>query len=110
MKVVEFLIKFFAVLILIAVFIYWFGLSGILNHEEIHQRIFSDYGFESTIEINYKTLSGVVTPLGNGNCNDFCLTQHRFNDIVFFNFTILIFNLWAIFGVYFICKLLFRKY
>lgn len=109
MKVLEFIIKLFGIIILLGSFVYLFGLAGIINHEKIHQRIFWDYGFDSTFEIDYNILKGVTTSIGEGDCNDFCLIQHRFNDIVFFNTILLFFTLWAIFIVYFISKLLFKR-
>lgn len=108
MRWYEFLIKFGILVLFVGTFIYVFGLAGIMNHEKIHQKIFTTYGINSHLEMNYRTLEAKTIPESYDKCDDNCLMQHRFNDIVFYNVAILFFTLWAIFAAFFLYKILFE--
>ncbi len=108
MKLIEFIIKAILFAILIFSFVYILGFADIRQHEYIHKEIYEDYGINSTVEINYITLTGVTTTEGDyESCNDFCYLQHNLNEIIGYNMTILIFTLWFIFLAHVCFKLLF---
>jgi len=108
MKIITIICKVVIFILIIFTISYIFGLSYISNHEDIHTKIFKTYGIESQTEINY-WLDGSTIPESSDKCNDSCLMQHRFNDIVGYNAALIIFTLWAIFICYIVFKGMFKR-
>ena len=91
--------------------IYLVGLAYINSHEVIHAQIYNRYGISSYSQIDYIFLSGFTKPDGAEiyKCNDVCKLQHSLNDIIGYNIRIIIFNLWALFIVFFIYRRLYES-
>ncbi len=108
MTIIKTICKIVIFLLIVLTVSYIFGLGYISNHENIHAKIFKTYGIESQIKIDY-WLSGSTIPESYNGCNDYCLMQHRNNDIVGYNTIIIIFTLWAIFLCYLLFKVMFEN-
>ena len=79
-------IKILLLFIFFGIAVYFIILSNIIMHEEVHKQIFYRYGIESEIKIDYWPIpSGETYGFNRTNCNDSCLTQHAFNDIIHHN-------------------------
>jgi len=98
---------FFLVLVII---LYLVGLKYITSHEFIHRKIYDRYDIPSfseiTLTLEAKTL---ISSLDYGKCSDFCKLQHTLNDIIGYNLTIFIFNLWALFFLWLLYQKIFKN-
>lgn len=103
--------KIFGIIFMIILFIsfyYLVGLKYLTTHESIHSRIFRDYGIDSSVEYDFLRLDGNVTPGTKVRCEDACIMQNRFNDIIGYNTNVLIFCLFSLLFIYIMYKLLFE--
>lgn len=99
------IIKVMFILSLIIGSFYFVALENLYDHELIHKKIFDTYGIENNLSINYRTLGGNVTVENYEDCNDACLTQNRFNDIINYNVTTIIHTFFLLFVCGMIIKL-----
>lgn len=105
------LFKLLITLIFVGIFllaIYVVMMNHISLHEAIHKSIWEDYDINSTIEINFKTISGTTTAdlnEYNNKCNDYCKFQHNLNDIVGYNIVTLVLFTLVIFAGLVIIKM-----
>jgi len=99
------ILKISFVLFLIGGSYYFVGLMNLYDHEKIHEKIFDTYGIENNLTINYRSLEGNVTAESYKDCNDACLTQHRFNDIINYNADLVVQTGYALFICWLVVKL-----
>ena len=103
----KFIGLFFIVLTVLS--LYAVDMAIVQSHEEAHQNILNDYGIKNHIELNYNPLSN-KSYLGRTiadnktlyriNCNDSCILQNNFNEIVGYNVESLIFAIFIIHILY----------
>lgn len=102
-KLERLLLVIFFILILVMFFIsFHFVMSNfIYSHEAIHKQIFFRYYItinETEITNNFFKLdySGYVRPISYEDCNDSCKSQHNLNDVIGYNFKILVYIVYLI--------------
>jgi len=83
---------------------YFLALVYLSAHESVHKYIFSRYGIDSKITINYLTLSAKTMPGDISACNDFCKTQQAANDIIGYTAVTIVLNLWALLIAFYLFK------
>jgi len=82
--------------------------TNVATHEHIHQSIYEDYGINSSIKYNFNPFSdkgwiGVTIPDSNSNyglCSDSCRLANEMNEVVGYNFAILISVILVMFIIY----------
>ncbi len=100
---------FFLILFLFITLLYILGMSHVILHENIHKHIFNHFDIKSKISISKWGFGGMTTPVSYENCNEACSSLHIQNDIIGYNFTILIFSFWFMLIMIYFYKLLYSR-
>lgn len=92
----EFMSVPIVMLILTCGVFYTINLGFVIQHENVHKAINSNYGIDSEIYINYFTLSGNTISYDADKCNDECKSLHSMNEIVSYNLDTVMFTIFSV--------------
>ena len=83
--------------------------TNVVTHERVHQLILADYGIDSDVKYNFKGFSndswvGITSPTNSteyfNKCNAYCQLANEMNEVVGYNFAILISVILVMFIIY----------
>lgn len=99
-KYLNLIIPCIFIIFLVSVGIYTTQLIFIIEHESAHKEIFSEYGIESNIEIDYFKLNGQTVAYVSDNAPTDLYLANNQNDIVGYHTIALSHQLWIMLGIF----------